>query len=77
MQTCLHADALSCIDRLAFRELGTVMGVACNSAAPHQWATRASSLLSFWRDKLFVRDRDIAPVMFCAGLMPGVWRRKE
>ncbi|KAK9828757.1 hypothetical protein WJX72_001940 [[Myrmecia] bisecta] len=63
--------------RLAFREFGTTLGVQCYPAAMLRWRDRVDKIHAFWEGRLFVRDRDITPVMFCASLLPGVWKRRE
>jgi len=59
--------------RLAFREFGTTIGVQVNSFAPPQWKERVELLHSYWEPKLYKRDQDITPVMFCTSLIPGVF----
>ncbi len=63
--------------RLAFREFGTILGVKCNSwAVGADWTTRAQNLSDCWEKYLYTRDKDITPVMYCAALIPGVWKRE-
>lgn len=63
--------------RLAFREFGTVLGVKCHPGcvAP-EWQTRVQNLAEFWETRLYTRDQDITPVMYCAGLIPGMWKKE-
>jgi len=61
--------------RLAFREFGTTIGVQVNPKAKSQWIDRVKEILDFWSTRLYTRDRDITPVMFCASLIPGTWDR--
>ena len=76
-------DASSAIDclilsahRLGFRELGTTIGVQCNALAPVAWQKRVQELHNFWGapERLFGRDSDITPVMYCTSLLPGVMK---
>ena len=30
-------------------------------------------ILKFWKDKLFLVDSNITPIMYCASLIPGVF----
>lgn len=65
--------------RLAFREFGTTIGVQVDptaSAAGSPWHERVSTLNDFWKDRLYTRDHDITPVMFCTSLNPGVFWAK-
>jgi len=59
--------------RLAFREFGTTIGVQVHPAAGTQWKPRVQELHEFWSKRLYTRDRDITPVMFCTSLIPGVF----
>lgn len=61
--------------RLGFREMGATLGVQCNALAPPAWQGRVQEVHRFWgdRERLFSRDSDISPVMYCASLLPGVW----
>jgi len=58
--------------RLAFREFGTTIGVQVNQRAGEHWASRVKELHEFWNKRLYSRDHDITPVMFCTSLIPGV-----
>jgi len=57
--------------RLAFREFGTTIGVQVNRRAGEQWKERVKELHEYWDSKLFTRDHDITPVMYCTSLIPG------
>jgi len=59
--------------RLAFREFGTTIGVQTNDLVGIEWKERVKLLNHFWSDKLYIRDRDITPVMYCTSLNPGVF----
>ena len=61
--------------RLAFRELGTTMGVQMHPDLWRTWKGRVEGLHAFWREHLTLRDNDITPVMFCTSLLPGLFRR--
>jgi len=63
--------------RLAFREFGTTLGVQVNSCEGKnaKWQERNESLYKDWLPKLYDRDNDITPVMFCSSLLPGVLYR--
>lgn len=62
--------------RLAFRELGTTIGVQVNPAARGAWADRVRALHAYWAPpRLFSRDRDITPVMYAVSLLPGAVSR--
>ncbi|KAH7365559.1 hypothetical protein KP509_18G034900 [Ceratopteris richardii] len=62
--------------RLAFREFGTTIGVQVNSLANlHAWMPRVKEIHAFWSDKLYKRDRDITPVMYCTSLIPGAFKK--
>lgn len=63
--------------RLAFRELGTTLGVQVNAAAGAAWRdSRAPALHAFWAPRLLERDAGITPVMMAASLVPGAWDRR-
>jgi len=62
--------------RLAFRELGTALGVQVNPAAQPEWGPRVEELHQLWAPRALARDRDITPVMLAASLAPGVWDRR-
>eukprot|EP00026_Physarum_polycephalum_P010131 Phypoly_transcript_10282.p1 GENE.Phypoly_transcript_10282~~Phypoly_transcript_10282.p1 ORF type:complete len:345 (+),score=44.84 Phypoly_transcript_10282:199-1233(+) len=57
--------------RLAFREFGTTIGVQVHKNAGPQWHKRIEELHDFWAPKIFKRDHDITPVMYCTSLLPG------
>jgi len=62
--------------RLAFREFGTTIGVQVHpmGTTPNSpWPDRVTDLHSFWRERLYTRDHDITPVMFCTSLNPGAF----
>jgi len=61
--------------RLAFREFGTTIGVQVNQKASPKWADRVKQLHEFWYQHLYIRDRDITPVMYCTSLIPGSFCR--
>jgi hypothetical protein len=61
--------------RLAFREFGTTIGTQVNPKATSSWADRVNEIHEFWGTRLYTRDRDITPVMYCASLIPGTWDR--
>jgi len=61
--------------RLAFREFGTTIGVQVNPKAGTQWRDRVEEIHKFWGARLYTRDRDITPVMFCTSLIPGAFDR--
>jgi hypothetical protein len=58
--------------RLAFRELGTTIGVQVVPNARTLWMPRVAELHQFWEPTIFRRDSDITPVMFASSLIPGV-----
>ncbi|EFN55625.1 hypothetical protein CHLNCDRAFT_133789 [Chlorella variabilis] len=62
--------------RLAFREFGSTLGVQVNELAGAEWRQRSGQLHQFWAQRLFTRDADITPVMFCSSLVPGAWSRQ-
>jgi len=57
--------------RLAFREFGTTIGVQVNGNL--KWRDRVEQQHEFWSKRIFSRDRDITPVMYCSSLNPGVF----
>jgi len=57
--------------RLAFREFGTTLGVQCHNLANARWSDRVVKIHEFWENKLYSRDHDITPIMFCTSLIPG------
>jgi len=59
--------------RLAFREFGTTLGVQVNQYASKEWQKRVDILHKFWTPRVYTRDRDITPVMFCSSLIPGTF----
>jgi hypothetical protein len=62
--------------RLAFREFGTTIGVQVHPAARgvgSLWHKRVEELHEFWNAKIYKRDNDITPVMYCTSLIPGVF----
>lgn len=62
--------------RLAFREFGTTLGVQVNKLARlDAWMPRVKEIHAHWSDKLFRRDKDITPVMYCSSLIPGSFSR--
>jgi len=61
--------------RLAFREFGTTIGVQTSPNASKDWVNRVNLLHQYWLPKLYSRDKDITPVMFCTSLIPGVFMR--
>jgi len=64
--------------RLAFREFGTALGLRVHPMAQtSEWQHRVDKLLSDWADEVWTFDADITPVMYCAALLPGVWRRAD
>lgn len=60
--------------RLAFREFGTSIGVQMHDNLMNNggWKSRVEELHEFWLPRLYERDADITPVMFCTSLMPGL-----
>jgi hypothetical protein len=61
--------------RLAFREFGATMGIQVNPRVPAYWEQRAKELHDLWEKNLYTRDKDITPVMYCASLIPGSFRK--
>jgi hypothetical protein len=63
--------------RLAFREFGTSLGLQANkmSSSSEKWKARVDQIHATWADRIFQRDGDITPVMFCSSLLPGVFCR--
>jgi len=61
--------------RLAFREMGTTIGIQVSklSSSEKRWENRVQSLHQFWDSRIYRRDRDISPVMYCTSLLPGLW----
>lgn len=60
--------------RLAFREFGTTIGVQMHPDLWAKWESRVDGLHKFWLKHLFLRDKDITPIMYCTSLMPGVFQ---
>jgi len=46
-----------------------------NPEAGATWKERVEKLHDYWSNRLYTRDRDITPVMYCASLIPGVFQR--
>jgi hypothetical protein len=67
--------------RLAFREFGTTLGVQVHPMAVG-WKKndyeRVNELHEFWDQdsRLYARDKDITPVMYCSSLIPGVFSKE-
>jgi hypothetical protein len=59
--------------RLGFREFGTTIGTQVHPNASPEWKERVQDLHTFWKERLYTRDHDITPVMFCTSLNPGVF----
>jgi len=64
--------------RLAFREMGTALGVLVSpvTRSSDKWRQRAESIVADWQDDIFEQDHDISPVMYCAALLPGIWLKQ-
>lgn len=59
--------------RLAFREFGTTIGVQMyENLIGNIWKDRVDEMHEFWYSRLYERDSDITPVMFCTSLLPGL-----
>lgn len=64
--------------RLLFREMGTALGLRVHPLAQtDEWQRRVDGLLAEWEKEVYKRDEDISPVMYCAALLPGAWKRDE
>lgn len=62
--------------RLAFREFGTTIGVQVNPLTRLDvWSSRVKEINAHWGNKLFLRDNDITPVMYCTSLNPGSFKK--
>jgi len=61
--------------RLAFREIGTTIALQVHPKTPEHWKARIDKVNDFWSKRLYTRDKDITPVMFCSSLIPGVLNR--
>eukprot|EP00250_Pteridium_aquilinum_P013006 c21074_g1_i1 orf=99-1172(+) len=62
--------------RLAFREFGTSLGVQVNMLASQDaWMPRVKEIHAHWSEKLYTRDNDITPVMYCTSLIPGSFKK--
>ncbi|MCO5587738.1 hypothetical protein L7F22_041690 [Adiantum nelumboides] len=71
-----YFTAHSSKNRLAFREFGTTLSVQVNRLAKLDlWMPRVKEIHAHWSDKLFKRDKDITPVMYCSSLIPGSFSR--
>ncbi|KAG2391847.1 hypothetical protein C9374_013332 [Naegleria lovaniensis] len=61
--------------RLAFREFGTSLGLqTIPPQTDEKWARRVQSIHEAWQDRIYERDRDITPVMYCSSIVPGVFK---
>jgi hypothetical protein len=62
--------------RLAFREFGTTISLQVTTDTPKEWHSRVQHIHEVWAPKIWKRDRDITPVMYCTSLLPGVFDRQ-
>ncbi|KAL9657050.1 hypothetical protein ABK040_002676 [Willaertia magna] len=65
--------------RLAFREFGTTLGLQMymkqDRELEEKWRDRIENVHSYWDKKVYDRDEDITPVMYCTSLFTGVMDR--
>lgn len=70
-----YFDSSSRRYRLAFREFGTSLGLqTIPTPRDEKWHQRVESIHDTWKDRIYERDHDITPVMYCSSIVPGVFK---